>query len=107
MLVRDTQLDNQQGRKLEARWRGLRILVQTTKENLSGWTKTLYSDEKLKRYHMQDLKKYIVQLQAGKKEEIQIYEPLNNNNQDDSKLMNETVIAALPFYGTTPTVQTE
>ena len=60
VLVRDTQLDNQRGRKLEARWRGLRILVQTTKENLSGWTKTLYSDGKLKRYHMQDLKKYIV-----------------------------------------------
>ena len=53
---------------------------------------------------MQDIKKYIVQLQAGKKEEIQTYESLNNNNQDDLKLINETAIAALLFYNTTPTV---
>ncbi|SLM34951.1 Ribonuclease H-like domain [Lasallia pustulata] len=87
VLVRDTQLDNQRGRKLEARWRGPRMLVQMTKEHLSGWVKPIYENGKMKRYHRQDMKKYVSRVKPGQ-EGVQTYEPIESN-QDDAKLLDD------------------
>ena len=109
VLVRDTQLDNQRGRKLEARWRGPRMLVQMTKEHLSGWVKPIYENGKMKRYHCQDMKKYVSRVKPGQ-EGVQTYEPIESN-QDDAKLLDDNVMTVLPQLrtgdGTCPTVQYE
>ena len=56
-MVRDIQRDKHHGRKLDARWLGPRLLVGVSTSGVSGYVQELY-DDKVKRYHFDDLKVY-------------------------------------------------
>ena len=55
VLVRNHQVDNQRGRKLEARWLGPRLLVKWTHHRRSGWIRELHGTATPKRYHIDDI----------------------------------------------------
>lgn len=57
VMVRDLQRDKQHGRKLDARWLGPRLLVGISSSGVSGYVQELY-DDRVKRYHLDDLKVY-------------------------------------------------
>lgn len=82
------------------------MLVQMTKEHLSGWVKPIYENGKMKRYHRQDMKKYVSRVKPGQ-EGVQTYKPIESN-QDDTKLLDDNVMTVLPQLrtgdGTCPTV---
>ena len=55
VLVRDHQLDQRKGRKLDPKWMGPRVLVKFTKGGKSAWVREVCGPQKLKRYHIKDL----------------------------------------------------
>lgn len=57
VMVRDIAKDKQHGRKLDPSWLGPRLLTSTTASGVSGYVQEMYSD-KVKRYHLNDLKVY-------------------------------------------------
>lgn len=57
VLVRDIQKEKQHGRKLDPAWMGPRLLVGISSSGVSGYVQELYG-EKIKRYHLDDLKTY-------------------------------------------------
>ena len=57
VLVRDFQKEKHFGRKLESNWIGPRLLTEVTQSGVSGYVQELYG-EKVKKYHLDDLKKY-------------------------------------------------
>ena len=57
VLVRDLQRDKDHGRKLDVRWLGPKLLVGVSTSGVSGYVQDLY-DDKIKRYHLDDLKVY-------------------------------------------------
>ena len=60
VLVRDIQLANQKGKKLEPRWTTPRILEKVSKSGVSGHIRQLHDPPgRTKRYHIDDLIPYI------------------------------------------------
>ena len=55
VLVRNHQVDNQRGRKLEARWLGPWLLVKWTSHRHSGWIRELHVTATPPRYHIDDI----------------------------------------------------
>ena len=64
MLVRDIQRDKDHGRKSDARWLGPKLLAGISSSGVSGYGRDLY-DDKLKRYHLDDLKVYCARKGVG------------------------------------------
>jgi len=58
VTVRDQQLDNQKGRKLEPKWSPPKLLTSLTASGLSAWVRNLHGDGKEKRYHINDIRLY-------------------------------------------------
>ena len=58
VLVRHHAIDNQRGRKLEAKWLGPRLLTRLSASRLSGYVRELHGDGKEKKYHINDLLLY-------------------------------------------------
>ena len=83
VLVRNPALDNQKGRKLEARWLGPRLFLKWVKHKHSGFVRELHGNGAPKRYHIDDLIVY----------------------HEREPVLSGAVQLATPFYGTTPVHQ--
>jgi hypothetical protein len=59
VLVRDKIIDGQKGRKLEARWKGSRLVDRVSEHGLSATIRELYGEGVTRRYHVNDLKAYV------------------------------------------------
>ncbi len=59
VLIRDHQRDKTHGRKLDTRWLGPRLLVGLTPNGVSGYVREVYGSGEVKRYHLDDLRKWI------------------------------------------------
>lgn len=58
VMVWDHQREKEYGRKLDARWKGPKLLTEVTKTGVSGYVTDIYGDGAGKRYHLDDLKVY-------------------------------------------------
>ena len=58
VIVRNHAVDNQRGRKLEAKWLGPRLLTRVTTHGLSGYVRELHGSGQAKRYNMNDMLLY-------------------------------------------------
>ncbi|KAI9831098.1 MAG: hypothetical protein M1826_003996 [Phylliscum demangeonii] len=58
-MVRQFDVDAAKERKLEARWKGPRLLVEPTNNESSGYVRDLYGDGVIRRYHVNDIKTYV------------------------------------------------
>ncbi len=59
VLIRDKVRDNQKKRKLNVKWKELRMMIMKIKHDLSIWIKSLYEVEKSTRYHVNNLRSWI------------------------------------------------
>ena len=58
VVVRNHAVDNQRGRKLEAKWLGPRLLTRVTAHGLSGYVRELHGSGQEKRYSLNDMLLY-------------------------------------------------
>jgi hypothetical protein len=56
MLIRNKARNNQKDRKLNSRWKKLRMIMRKTSHELSAWIKSLYEVRKTTRHHVNDIR---------------------------------------------------
>ncbi len=65
VLVRDHQQDKAHCQKLDPRWLGLCLLVGLTPNGMAGYVRKIYGSGEVKRYHLDDLKKWVTREVGG------------------------------------------
>ena len=58
VMVRDFERDKAHGRKLDARWKAPRLLVEISTSGVAAYVQDIYGTGNTKKYHLDDLKVY-------------------------------------------------
>lgn len=85
VLMRDKARDNQKERKLNVRWKELRMMMTKIKHDLSVWVKSLYEIEKSTRYHVNDLRSWIERKFSERWSITQLINEFSQNQDQDNE----------------------
>ena len=98
MLVKNHQVDNQRGRKFNARWLGARLLAKWANHKHRAWVQELHGTGKPKRFPIDDLILFKEKREATFFGGVQIATPTSNASNEQTLPSQDTSQAPRSAY---------